>query len=139
MIALGLAGCGRSDASGTFVGGDDSAAIVLRLNQTDEGVVSGNIGIALPDFQRGEMKVTARAISGTGDGTEFTLISHARDWTESDTSFSLSRHGSDIVMRAAGGTQDIPLIRSDVADYDRRVAELEASLSANDVRLVPED
>ena len=136
-IVAALSGCQNHSASGTFVGGDIGGAIIVRLEQNETGVVNGNIGTSLLDLQTRSIKVSARSISGTDNGTELIMVSHARNWTETDASFILSHQGSDLILRGAGATQTVLLVRSDQAEYDRRVAGLEAYLSGNNEDLLP--
>ena len=67
------------------------------------------------------------------------MMSHAKEWGASDRPFNLQVQGSSLRLASPGAIQAITLKRSDQQDYANRLAQLEQSLTANDVGQLPDD
>ena len=52
-VAVALAGCGASNLSGTYVGGDETVAVVLDLVESKAGQFNGSIAVAEANYEKG--------------------------------------------------------------------------------------
>ena len=131
-IAVALAGCGTSNLSGTYVGGDDTGAIVLDLVESKAGQINGSIAVAEANYEKGRVEINSNVVSGVSDGNRLSMIGHAKGWGASDSPFNLEVQGSSLVFQASGVVQTVTLKRSNRQDYANRLAKLERGLTEMD-------
>lgn len=139
-----LATCGQkqpdvSALDGTFVGGDETTAFIVRMSVNPDGSVIGDVGLSETNYEDGKVDVTSKTISGRVTNDRLLLVAHGNDIGAINYPLNGEKDGSGIVIRAPGAAGSLKLARSDQQDYEKRVEKLAANLTANDVGLVPPD
>lgn len=144
VAALSLTACDEtvlpgSSVDGTYVGGTETQAFILRLTSNPDGTLAGNVGVTEMNYGEGKLDLTSKAISGREADGQLFLTAHSNEFGVADTPVTGELDGSDIILRAPGGTVALTLERGNQEDYDERVEVLAANLTANDVGMLPDD
>jgi hypothetical protein len=135
-----LAACKNESVEGVYVGEAGTSVIILSLTELPGNALSGSIGVSVADYEKGDVIVTSKSITGSGNGQRLNLVAHGSALGDRDAPLDVDvGDGGLLTIRAPGGTEALEMQRANQATYDQRVAKLRADLTANDVGLVPED
>lgn len=137
MLLLSLSACNKSDSTGTYVGGNHFATIILDIIEADNGKIDGSLGVAYFDQKSGEMKVASKVISGSTTGEKLSLVAHASEWGASDNPISLTREGDILVATDAGKIVSFELKKGTQEDYNVMLRQMMTNLTANDLDMFP--
>lgn len=137
----GLAACGapKSDYSGAYVGGDQTALMQLHIVEGDGGQITGNLAISQLDYAEGKVKLTTRPFSGVRNGDQFSLLAKASQWGAPDSPLSLEANGGSLVFLLPGTGQTLEMQRMGQAEYRGRLTEFAQALNGTDVGMLPDD
>ena len=139
VAALAACGAPKSDYSGAYVGGDQTALMQLHIVEGGGGQITGNLAISQLDYAAGKVKLTTRPITGVRNGEQFSLLAKASQWGAPDSPLSLEANGGSLVLLLPGTGQTLEMQRMGQAEYRGRLAEFAQALNANDIGLLPED
>lgn len=117
-----LTACSGRDATGTYLGGDESAQVMLQITSVDNGDVKGTLTAAIADGN-GRVKAVNRTVSGTVSDQLLNLT--VDNW--SDLSLLTGKLNGDtfeITGFGSGRTTTLRLQRTNASEFAERVAAM---------------
>lgn len=131
-----LSGCNfGTEYTGSYVGGDETAVILLSLVEGDDYRINATMSVSEPDYAAGKLKAKTVGLTGIRDGDSINLFSS----NGSGGSMTLTANEGKLVWQIPTSGEPMEFVETDQAGYQERLSKLSDGLNGNDVGLLPDE
>jgi hypothetical protein len=123
VLLLGLAGCGKPTASGTYVAKGAGYVAMVEVVQSGEGQVTGRFeSISLKSD--GALAETSGALTGQSDGSRVSLAVQPNAFLPVSVQVTGNLSGDHLTLSGGNAIVSADFVRSDVAEFQKEAGSL---------------